>query len=231
MQIRLKMFMATWFPKTEQWNNVANFILESGVELTDEVNAKWLTGYTNISRCEKPHHLDPYIRTMEENMFVLHDIVHNIFTLDTKCTEDIYVKRQIYGELFTFYLVEYVIPKSWYEEHYQYIDKYRGSYWMMVDVLTEQPDNINIIDWMWKIFIDDNPIHTVNEKELNKYKEMFKKDLVNSRKNYKLLPDIKSYCIVGETSQNHIDFFNVVSSGAIKNIKRSFNLKLPEEWL
>ena len=60
---------------------------------------------------------------------------------------------------------------------------------------------------------------------------MFKEDLENSRKNFKHLPkNLKSYCMVGETSQNHIDFFSAVSQGAIKNIKRDFDLELPEIW-
>ena len=37
--------------------------------------------------------------------------------------------------------------------------------------------------------------------------------------------------MVGESSQNHIDFFKAVKTGAIKNIKREFNLELPEEWI
>ena len=54
------------------------------------------------------------------------------------------------------------------------------------------------------------------------------KDLENSRKNYKFVKDLQlqDYCIVGKTSQNHIDFFEAVKSGAIKNIKREFNLEL-----
>lgn len=61
---------------------------------------------------------------------------------------------------------------------------------------------------------------------------MFKEDLENSRKNYKFVPrNMQSYCIVGDSSQNHIDFFSAVSLGAIKNIKREFNLKLPKEWI
>lgn len=48
---------------------------------------------------------------MEEGMFQLHDCVHNIFTLDVECDDEEYVKRQIYGELFTFYLTEWSIPK------------------------------------------------------------------------------------------------------------------------
>ena len=39
------------------------------------------------------------------------------------------------------------------------------------------------------------------------------------------------YCIVGKTSRNHIDFFEAVKIGAIKNIKREFNVELPKEWI
>jgi len=37
----LENFIKEWFPKTEEWNNVAKFILESGVELVEEQNQKY----------------------------------------------------------------------------------------------------------------------------------------------------------------------------------------------
>lgn len=227
----LEKFIAEWFPKTEEWQNVGKFILDSGIELTDEENPKWLTGYTNIGKSVKPHHKDEYIRYMEESMFMLHDVVHQVFTLDTECSEAEYIKRQIYGELFTFYLTEYVIPCSWYDEYSRYIDE-RKSYWLMYDVLQERPDNINIIDWMWDIFIKESRgVWTTSTKELEKYRKMFQEDLENSRKNFQILPSVKSYCIVGASSQNHVDFFEAVKRGAIKNINRDFNLKLPDNWI
>jgi len=229
---RLEQFIEEWFPKTEEWKNVSKFILESGIELTSEINSKWLVGYTNISQSSKPHHKDEYTRYMEESMFVLHDVCHQIFTLDTECSEEEYVKRQIYGELFTFYLTEYVIPSSWYDAHSKYIDDTRDCYWLMYDVLQERPNNVNIIDWMWSVFIDEDiSVFTSSIKSLEKYRKMFQEDLVNSRKNYKFVPKVKSFCMVGETSQNHIDFFEAVKKGAVKNIKRDFNLELVDEWI
>jgi len=228
----LEKFIEEWFPKTTEWNNIGKFILESGIEMTEEQNPKWLTGYTNIGKSYKPHHKDEYTRYMEEGMFMLHDVIHQIFTLEVNCSEEEYVKRQIYGELFTFYLTEYVIPNSWYDKHANYIDDVRDCYWLIQDVMQERPDNINRINWMWKIFIEDKYVYTLNPKPLDKYRKMFKEDLENSRKNYKFVPkDIKSYCMVGASSQNHIDFFSAVSLGAIKNIKREFNLELPKEWI
>jgi hypothetical protein len=168
---------------------------------------------------------------MEENMFMLHDVVHQIFTLDTQCSEEEYVKRQIYGELFTFYLTEYVIPSAWYDKHAKYIDDIRDCYWLLQDLMQERPDNINRIDWLWKIFIEDKDVYTLNPKPLEKYRKMFKEDLENSRKNYIFVPNVPSYCMVGATSQNHIDFFEAIKKGAVKNIKREFNLKLPKEWI
>jgi len=227
----LEKFIEEWFPKTEEWKNIGKFIVESGIEITEEQNPKWLTGYTNIGKSHKPHHKDEYVRYMEESMFMLHDLVHQIFTLDVNCSEEEYVKRQIYGELFTFYLTEYVIPNSWYDKHAKYIDDVRDCYWLMQDVLQERLNGINRIDWMWEIFIEDKYVYTLNPKPLEKYRKMFKEDLENSRKNYKFVPNIKNYCIVGASSQNHIDFFEAVSLGAIKNIKRDFNLVLPENWI
>jgi hypothetical protein len=229
----LNNFIEEWFPKTEEWNNVAKYILESGVELVEEQNQKWLPGYTNISKSSKPHHKDEYVRYMEESMFQLHDLLHNIFTINVFCDEEEYVKRQIFGELFVFYLTEYVIPSAWYDKHAQYIDDIRDCYWLMQDVMQVRPDNINRIDWMWKIFIEDMDVYTLNPKPLEKYRKMFKEDLENSRKNYKFVKDLnlKDYCMVGASSQNHIDFFEAVKKGAIKNIKREFNVKLPKDWI
>lgn len=233
----LEKFIAEWFPKTEEWQNVGKFILESGIELTDEVNPKWLTGYTNIGRSYKPHHKDEYIRYMEESMFMLHDCVHQIFTLDTQCSEEVYIKRQIYGELFTFYLTEYIIPRQFDDKHQAYIGQ-RGCY-DLICVILGKKGNKNIIDFMWQVFIDNEYDYSFFqglknrkiEDVFEKYSKMFQEDLHNSRKNYKFVPNVPSYCMVGSSSQNHIDFFEVVKKGAIKNIKREFNLKLPTEWI
>jgi hypothetical protein len=228
----LEKFIEEWLPKTIQWDNIGKFILESGIEITEEQNPKWLTGYTNIGKSHKPHHKDEYVRYMEESLFVLHDVVHQIFTLETECSKEEYVKRQLYGELFTFYLTEYVIPSYWYITHSKYLDDDRGCFWLMYDILKDKPKDINIIDWMWDIFIDESRgVWTINIKGLEKYRKMFQEDLENSKKNYKNLPKIKSYCMVGASSQNHIDFFEAVSCGAIKNIKRDFNLELPSNWI
>jgi len=234
---KLEQFIAEWFPQTEEWQNVGKFILESGVELTDEENPKWLTGYTNIGRSVKPHHKDEYIRYMEEGIFMLHDTVHQIFTLDTECSEEEYVKRQIYGELFTFYLTEYVIPSNYGlgDKRQKYAIYDRDCYLLLDWVVSEQPRfNGNIIDWMWEVFINDKDLKYIDRLEevyLKKYRKMFKEDLENSRKNYTFVPQIKSYCMVGASSQNHIDFFEAVKKGAVKNIKREFNINLPKEWI
>jgi hypothetical protein len=234
---KLKQFIDTWFPKTREWENVSKFILESGIEITDEINSKWLVGYTNISEASKPHHKDEYIRYMEEGMFMLHDVVHQIFTLDTECSEEEYVKRQIYGELFTFYLTEYSIPnKTLMLNNKAYIEQ-RGCYYLMVIILQTYIGN-NLIDYMWDVFIENKTDTHFKEvlkvKKLEgvfeKYSKMFQEDLVNSRKNYKFVPKIKSYCMVGASSQNHIDFYKAVQTGAIKNIKREFNIILSNEW-
>lgn len=238
----LEKFIDEWFPKTTQWENIGKFILESGIEITEEQNPKWLTGYTNIGRSYKPHHKDDYIRYMEEGMFQLHDCVHQIFTLEVNCSEEEYIKRQIYGELFTFYLTEYEIVKHIRKENYYRHDNYfseeRDCFNLMDNVLIAKPTfgYENVIDWMWAVFIEDVDLGCTNAsfewRALKKYRKMFKEDLENSRKNYKFVPEgIKSYCMVGESSQNHIDFFEAVKRGAIKNIKREFNLKLPTEWI
>jgi hypothetical protein len=230
----IEKFIEDWFPKTTEWQNVAKFILESGVELVEEQNQKWLPGYTNISKSYKPHHKDEYVRYMEESMFMLHDLLHQLFTISVDCSEEEYVKRQIYGELFVFYLTEYVIPLSWDEKHSKYVDDIRDCHWLMYDVLQERPNNTNVIDWMWKVFIEDVEVYTFNKKPLCKYRKMFKEDLENSRKNYRFVKDLnveKDCCIVGTSSQNHIDFFEAVKKGAIKNIKRDFNLELCGEWI
>jgi hypothetical protein len=87
---------------------------------------------------------------------------------------------------------------------------------------------------MWEVFINDKDLKYIDRLEevyLKKYRKMFKEDLENSIKNYTFVPSIKSYCMVGASSQNHIDFFEAVKKGAVKNIKREFNLILPKEWI
>lgn len=233
-------FIEEWFPKTTEWNNTGKFILESGVELTEEQNQKWLPGYTNISKSCKPHHKDEHIRYMEESFFQLHDTLHQLFTVNVFCGEEEYVKRQIYGELFVFYLTEYEIPSSYsmWDKRRIYAETKRDCYNLLNWVVSEKPRfNCNIIDWMWEVFIEDVDLKYIDRLEqtyLDKYRKMFKEDLENSRKNYKFvknLPIKNDYCMVGASSQNHIDFFEAVKKGAVKNIKRDFNLKLPKEWI
>lgn len=236
--MELKDFLEKWLPKTDEWKNVANFILESGVNFSTEVNGKWLPGYTNISISNKPHHYSSFIRYMEEQMFMLHDVIHQLFTISINCSEEEYVKRQMYGELFVFYLTELVIPFSWDWEskEYKYIDKRRDTKSLLLSVLLEQPSvNVNIIDWMWSVFIEDTELiflDRLDRVHLEKYRKMFKEDLENSRKNYKFVKNLnlQDYCIVGASSENHIDFFEAVKKGEVKNIKREFNLKLPDGW-
>ena len=234
----LSHFMSEWFPKTTAWSNVRKFILESGVELTTEVNPKWLSGYTNIGMSHKPHHKDEYVRHMEESMFMLHDVVHNIFTLDTSCNKEEYVKRQIIGELITFYLTEWSIPNRWVKD-FDYRED-RGCYSMMICVLGYRPTHVNIVDHMWDVFIDNsyragflNLIKKTGNLEIfNKCSRMFKEDMKNSKKNYKYLPkNIQNCCVVGPSSQNHVDFLEAVMKGSVKNIKREFNLILPDKWI
>lgn len=234
---KLKEFMEQWFPKTQEWDNVAKFILESGVELVEKQNQKWLPGYTNISKSSKPHHKDEYVRYMEESMFMLHDTIHQLFTITTNCSEEEYVERQIYGELFVFYLTEYVIPRSWEDKYQTYVGQ-RGCYDLVENVILNRRYYDNELDCMWDIFIEGTQLKLTtpnfNIDIFNKYKKMFKEDLENSRKNYKFVKDLnieRDCCIVGASSQNHIDFFKVVKKGAIKNIKREFNLELPEQWV
>lgn len=235
--MKIENFIKEWFPKTEEWDNIAKFILESGIQFTEDKNPKWLTGYTNIGVSHKPHHKDDYVRYMEENLFQLHDLLHNIFTLDTECSEDEYVQRQIYGELFTFYLTEYVLPSSYGigDKRREYCQCDRDCYMLLDWVTSEKPRlDYNIIDWMWEVFINDRELKYIDRLEktyLDKYRRMFKEDLENSRKNYKFVPKIKSFCMVGASSQNHLDFFEAVKKGAVKNIKREFDLELPSEWI
>lgn len=232
----LEKFINDWLPRTKEWQNIAKFIMNSGVQILETPNLKWLPGYTNISVCSKPHHLDPKHRFMEEMMFVLHDICHQIFTMENNCNQDEYVRRQMYGEFFTFYLTEYTIPQTWDKSYKDYIDKRQLN--NLVYLLDCNKRGKNIIDFMWDVFIDSNYTiqfaEKIREEDLGdvfiKTSRMFREDLEASKKNYSLLPSFKSYCIVGSSSQNHIDFFEAVKSGAIKNIKRDFNLKLPKKW-
>jgi hypothetical protein len=224
----IEQFIKDWFPKTPEFDNVARFILDSGVQIVPEEGLKWMPGYTNISVCKKPHHTDPYIRFMEESMFMLHDVIHQIWTMNIQkdVTEYEYVIRQLHGELITFYLVEYYIPKAWYETHSKYIDDIRGSYWMMYEILQQRPDNINVVDWMYSIFIHGKYIDIPQKEALEKYRKMFKEDKLASMQNYRLIKDLEdkpNYCISGMNGQNHVDFFKAVCSGAVVNIKREFN--------
>lgn len=243
--MKLKQFIDEWFPKTEEWDNIAKFILESGIELIDEENPKWLTGYTNIGRSYKPHHKDEYIRYMEESMFVLHDVVHQIFTLNIEegVSEEEYAQRQIYGELFTFYLTEFVIPKFWNNKvDIKYKDE-RKCYALLSCILGNANyyhRKENVIELLYEAFIDKKLYETLKmtlktrklDKHFNKYSKMFKQDLKNSKYNYQFIPKgVENYCMVGASSQNHVDFFEAVKKGAVKNIKREFNLILPNEWI
>ncbi len=235
---KLKEFMDEWFPKTG-WEHVKTFILESGVELIEEENQKWLPGYTNISKSSKPHHKDWYTRQMEENLFQLHDTLHQVFTINVFCDEEEYVERQVRGELLVFYLTEYLIPGEGmfytYRNHKQYIQD-RGCYNLIEEVM-KYNEGSNIIDFMWRCFINNSikmELPYQIKIDFEKYSKMFKEDLENSRKNYKFVKDLdikEDYCIVGKTSQNHIDFFEAVKSGAIKNIKREFSVQLGKNWI
>lgn len=227
----IKEFIKDNFPKNKEWDNVSNFILESGIEFTDDLSTKWLVGYTNILKSSKPHHKDPKIRKMEEDMFMLHDVVHQIFTLETNCDKDEYVTRQIYGELFTFYLTEFVIPNYFEKDLFDLIYNERDCYKLMADIMLQRPTDVNEIDYLYSVFIKNNINFNTNQIiPLRKYRRMFQTDYINSMSNYDILPSIESRCIVGPTSQNHITFFDVVKKGAIKNIKRELNLVLPPEW-
>jgi hypothetical protein len=239
----IREFINYWFPKTKEWDNIARFILESGIQITNEVNGKWLVGYTNICQSSKPHHTNVIKRHMEEQMFMLHDVIHQIFTMDvdTDINEEEYVLRQMYGELMTFYLTEYQIHTQKFMDvtNLQYLNQ-RGCYPLMKLLLDLKPTKENIIQYMWDCFIDDSPpmgfeispYYSNVEADFKKYSKMFKEDLVNSKNNFKFVPkNIKSYCMVGPTTENHLDFFLAVSKGAIKNIKREFNIELPNEWI
>jgi len=238
---KLKEFIDEWFPKIG-WEHVKTFILDSGVELVEQENQKWLPGYTNISKCSKPHHKDKDLRYKEESMFMLHDTLHQLFTINVFCDEEEYVKRQIIGEFFVFYLTEYAIP---FERFLNEGDKSRGR--DCFGLILEIEDIFKtyrfyryydtLFDFMWDCFIEGKHKSKIQKCYLDifeKYSRMFQQDLENSRKNYKFVKDLnikQNYCIVGKTSRNHIDFFESVKSGAIKNIKREFNLKLPKEWV
>lgn len=237
-------FLQKWFPKTEKWNNLAKFITESGIEIVEDKDLKWLPGYTNISVCHKPHHEDWYVRYMEENMFMLHDCVHQIFTMNIgkDVTEAEYVLRQIYGELYTFFLTEYEIPKvgkyDYWKLHKGYLD-YRGCYKLM-ECMDWYSKEVNIIDFMYQVFVEgvvsSNFLDVLQDKELtevfDKYAVMFKEDVENSKINYQSIKNVNlpSYCMNGATSKNHILFLEAIGNGAVKNIKRDFNLVLPDIW-
>lgn len=232
----LKEFMDEWFPKIG-WEHVKTFILESGVELVEQENQKWLPGYTNIS---KPRHKN--LRCKEKPVSQLNDILHQIFTINVFCDEEEYVKRQIIGKFFVFYLTEYAIP---FEKFLNEGGDSKGSecFGLMANIkdilkvyrFYEYYDTL--FDFMWDCFIEGKYKSKIQKYYLDifeKYSKMFKEDLENSKKNYKFVKDLnikQNYCIVGKTSRNHIDFFEAVKSGSIKNLKREFNLQLPEQWI
>lgn len=85
--------------------NIKKYILGTGVTMGSS-KCKFLPSYTEIPETVKPHHKDPYIRAFEEEIFISHDLIHQLFPMDLTVDIDQYDDRQVMGELVVFYMTE-----------------------------------------------------------------------------------------------------------------------------
>lgn len=209
------------------WDELKSYILNTGVEIIDEP-LKFLPGYTNISVCHKPHHKNPFAREIEEELFMLHDLLHLIFPMKISTWKEDYVDRQVLGEYFIFFVTEY------YVQHYlignyilgrdynEYVLEKRGYYYKLKEVLLKT--NFKIIDAIELVVGGAYPELT----------EMFTQDRINSQDNYKLLTeDHKSKCLdinFGSTIRCHYRRYQRILRGHEKQYTINI-INLPENWI
>lgn len=226
----LKIFMDEYFPLGYKWDNVKKYILDSGVLLLDE-DVKWLPGYTNISKPKKPHHTNPEKRKWEEDLFLLHDIIHQIWSMDVNCSEKEYVQRQMMGEFLTFYYTEWIIPfeRGLIKKDKDYFDE-RGLYNLMSKVLYLKTSNETLYDLMFRIFINREKV--IDSPVFEKISNMFILDMEHSRENYHKLPKgLENRSTFNKSFGAHYYHLDGIFEGFIKNTKKNFDLKLPHNWV
>lgn len=228
----LEVFMDEYLPVDVMWTNLKKYILDSGVELVNKEDVNWwLPGYTNIMIPHKPHHEDTYKRNWEENLFLLHDVIHQTWSMDANCSEDEYVQRQLMGEFLTFYYTEFFIPvdKGWLDSDSEYFSE-RGLYHLMLNVLVIMEDDESLYDVMFRVFIDNEVV--LDHPKFGKISDMFKMDMKHSRENYSKLPkDLENRATFSPTCEGHMYHLEGIFKGCIKNNKKDFNLNPPTDWL
>lgn len=209
------------------WDNLKSYILSTGVEIVDEP-LKFLPGYTNISVCHKPHHKDLFVRQIEEELFMLHDLLHLLFPLKLSGGQEDYVNRQVLGEYFVFFITEYYVQHYLInnnilgEDYNNYILKDRGYYYKLKEVLFRT--DFRIVD----------AIDLVAGGVYPELTEMFTQDRINSQDNYKLLSEEdcgKGLDInFGSTTKCHHRRYQRILRGYEKQYQIKL-IDLPNDWI
>ncbi len=215
--------------------NIKKYILGTGITMGSSA-CKFLPSYTEIPETVKPHHKDPYIRAFEEEIFILHDLIHQLFPMDLTVDIDQYGDRQVMGELVVFYIVEFFIqdiliksPKVS-KSYCEYIEL-RGYYPILKELLNgrSRTELLTLIfsetkkDWL-----------TEYHGKLGKIVEMFKMDHNNSRHNFNLLP--KEFIANSQINDlnsisKHFHLFERIISGEEVPYKNPLLSGLPNEWI
>jgi hypothetical protein len=221
--------------RESKYENIKYFILNTGVKLG--VNGcKFLPGYTKIPLTEKPHHKNPTIRVWEEELFVLHDLLHQLFPLDLNSSEEEYSDSQVMGELFVFMLTEYIIQKDLLadveisKDYKNFILTTRGYYKVIKNLIKTYGNEINVL----KVLFLESKNDFIEDRLVSDIVEMFKIDYVNSRSNYKLLTKANknlSFCKNLKTIDEHHDRYRRIFNGSIKPYSNSGKIKLNEKWI
>lgn len=208
------------------WDDLKHYIVATGVEIVDEP-LKFLPGYTNISVCHKPHHIDPFVRQVEEELFMLHDLLHLLFPMKLDCFAFEYEDRQVLGEYFVFFITEYYVQHYLTknnilgEEYNDYIFNKRNYFHLLDDILFRC--DYRLVD----------AIKLLMKGKYPEVSDMFLQDRLNSRNNYFLASDYKDYSL-------KVDFCRTVEchhkryQRILRGHEKQYCVKLidlPNDWI
>lgn len=220
---------------SENFTNLKNYIKNSGIEFGHK-DIKFLPGYTKIPRIEKPNHLDPQIREWEEELFMLHDLLHQLFPMNLNCSLEEYSDQQVMGELVVFYYTEYYIQNfligKLSDEYDNYILNVRGFYKVLSELMVI--NNYDPLLMLQNLFFKSKNDLIVRRELENYIIEMFVIDFENSKHNYKLLTEEDkgmSFTEGFKTIESHfVHFANVYFGNESPYINKK-EIKLKEEWI
>jgi hypothetical protein len=251
---RLTDILDKYLSSTTELINIKKFILHTDVEFTEE-KYNFLPGWTVISNCHKPHHLDPYVRNLEEELFILHDALHQLFPMYTTPRMsgrefiDSYTYQQIIGEYYVFCITEYFVQKEMLkhcsDKYKDYILNIRGYYTMLESLFKNYLDKAKPIASLVAALYDGNTNKIDGEyiETFNKVKNMFDEDRFNSKSNFEHLD-----CLLNGVSRNsilhnhttitpldHDMIFKAIKNGGVSgawNLHKNPNIKkqIPE-WI